>query len=97
MFEEFLRDPYNMLFVLAGITFGLVQVFKISLNVEAEGNKWRKRLIPPISIACGVFASWCVAEFTWDWTVLILGISFGLSATGLFENFKNLIRVFTGK
>lgn len=97
MFEEFLRDPYNMLWVLGGVTLGMVEALKILFAVNREGNERRKRLVPIVSLFIGVFMSWCIAEFTWDWTVLILGMVFGFSATGLFENFKNLIRIFTGK
>ena len=84
MFEELLRDPATALLLLSGATTGIVEVIK-------KANFIGKKYLPLTSIFVGIFLSWCVAEFVFSASVLLLGIVFGLAGSGFFENIKKLI------
>lgn len=88
MFEEMLQNPTSVILVLSGATTGLVEVMKATKLVN-------KKYLPLISLLAGIFISWCIADFAFSSTVLVLGVVFGLSASGFFSNVKSFVEFAT--
>ncbi|MHA1303383.1 MAG: hypothetical protein ACTSPI_06755 [Candidatus Heimdallarchaeaceae archaeon] len=85
MFEELLTEPANAIILMATATTGLVEIIK-KLEIDTK-------YIPAISLVVGIFMSWCVAGFTFSAETFLVGIIFGLGASGVYDNIQKAIEV----
>ncbi|MCK5017763.1 MAG: hypothetical protein KAS32_11930 [Candidatus Peribacteraceae bacterium] len=90
MFEELLSNPMSVILVMSGATTGLVEIVKKAELID-------KKYLPLTALIAGIFISWCVSSFVFDSSVIILGIVFGLTSSGFFDNFEKLIDLISKK